>query len=47
MVARLKGDHYSSLHPDEIDGIIEDLNHEVRKDPHDWEQQVKDLGKYF
>jgi len=38
MVARLKGDHYSSLHPDEIDGIIEDLNQEVRKDPNDWER---------
>ena len=47
LVARVDDDHYSSLHPDEIEGIIKDLDQELRKDPNDWEQQLKDLGKYF
>ena len=48
LVARVDDDHYSSLlHPDEIEGIIKDLDQELRKGPNDWEQQLKDLGKYF
>ena len=47
LVARVDDDHYSSLHPDEIEGIVKDLDQELRKDPNDWEQQLKDLGKYF
>jgi len=47
LVARLEDDHYSSLDPDEIEGIIDDLEQEVRKDPNDWEQKLKSYGKYF
>jgi hypothetical protein len=47
LVARVDDDRYSSLRPDEIDGIISDLDGEPRKDPNDWEQQMKDLGKFF
>jgi len=47
MVARVRGEDYASLRPDEIEGIIDDLDQEVRSDPNDWERQIKDLGKYF
>ena len=42
IVARLKDDHYSSLNPEETEGVIEDLEREPRKNPNDWEQQLKD-----
>jgi hypothetical protein len=45
MVARIKVPEYCSLRAEEIEGIIEHFEQEIRRKPSDFEQTLTDLEK--